>query len=46
MDTLIVRSVRVTSLTLDVGRDIWWPSSLSRSRAVAEVKALTTEAAA
>jgi RND superfamily putative drug exporter len=46
MDTLIVRSVLVTSLTLDVGRHIWCPSSLSCSRVVARAKALTTELAA
>ena len=33
LDTLVVRSVLVTSLTLDIGRHIWWPSSLSRARA-------------
>ena len=32
MDTIIVRSVLVTSLTLDIGRHTWWPSSLSRAR--------------
>jgi putative drug exporter of the RND superfamily len=30
LDTIIVRSVLVTALTLDIGRHIWWPSSLSR----------------
>src|SRR4029450_6067297 len=30
LDTLIVRSVLVTALTLDVGRWMWWPSRLSR----------------
>jgi RND superfamily putative drug exporter len=30
LDTLIVRSVLVTSLTLDIGRHIWWPSALAR----------------
>lgn len=33
MDTIIVRSVLVTSLNLDLGRRIWWPSSLSRAGA-------------
>jgi RND superfamily putative drug exporter len=28
LDTLIVRSVLVTALNLDIGRWIWWPSSL------------------
>jgi len=32
LDTLIVRSVLVTSLTLDVGRFMWWPSALFRKR--------------
>ena len=30
LDTFIVRSVLVSALTLDVGRRLWWPSSLSR----------------
>ncbi|WP_305782591.1 MMPL family transporter [Symbioplanes lichenis] len=30
LDTLIVRSVLVTALTLDIGRVIWWPSRLAR----------------
>ena len=29
LDTLIVRSVLVTALNLDVGRHLWWPSSLA-----------------
>ena len=29
LDTIIVRSVLVTSLTLDIGRHMWWPSALS-----------------
>jgi len=29
LDTLVVRSVLVTALTLDAGRFIWWPSSLA-----------------
>ena len=29
LDTIIVRSVLVTSLTLDIGRHIWWPSRLA-----------------
>jgi RND superfamily putative drug exporter len=28
LDTMVVRSVLVTSLTLDIGAPIWWPSSL------------------
>jgi RND superfamily putative drug exporter len=30
LDTLIVRSVLVTALNLDVGRHMWWPSSLGK----------------
>jgi putative drug exporter of the RND superfamily len=30
MDTIIVRSVLVTALTLDIGRWMWWPSKLAR----------------
>jgi RND superfamily putative drug exporter len=29
LDTIIVRSVLVTSLTLDIGRHVWWPSALA-----------------
>jgi RND superfamily putative drug exporter len=29
LDTIIVRSVLVTALNLDVGRHMWWPSSLA-----------------
>ena len=29
IDTIVVRSVLVTSLTLDIGRHIWWPSKLA-----------------
>jgi len=29
LDTLIVRSVLVTALNQDVGRHMWWPSSLA-----------------
>jgi RND superfamily putative drug exporter len=32
MDTIVVRSVLVTALTLDVGRWMWWPSKLSQRR--------------
>jgi putative drug exporter of the RND superfamily len=32
IDTLIVRSVLVTALTLDAGRHIWWPSRLAARR--------------
>jgi RND superfamily putative drug exporter len=30
LDTVIVRSVLVTALTLDVGRWMWWPSALAQ----------------
>jgi RND superfamily putative drug exporter len=29
LDTIVVRSVLVTALTLDIGRNIWWPSALA-----------------
>jgi RND superfamily putative drug exporter len=31
LDTIVVRSVLVTALTLDIGRHIWWPSALAKS---------------
>jgi RND superfamily putative drug exporter len=34
LDTLLVRSVLVTSLTLDIGRWMWWPSALAHKRDV------------
>jgi RND superfamily putative drug exporter len=30
----VVRSVLVTALNLDVGRHIWWPSSLAKKQDV------------
>ena len=30
LDTLVVRSLLVSSLSMDLGRRIWWPSRLSR----------------
>jgi len=33
LDTIVVRSVLVTALTLDIGRHIWWPSALSHPKA-------------
>ena len=30
LDTIVVRSVLVTALTLDIGSKVWWPSSLAR----------------
>jgi RND superfamily putative drug exporter len=47
LDTFVVRSVLVPALTLDVGRWMWWPSSLFRKGDVdvgeleEETKALT-----
>ncbi|RBY87598.1 MMPL family transporter [Blastococcus sp. TF02A-30] len=32
LDTIVVRSVLVTALTLDIGRWMWWPSRLSHRR--------------
>jgi RND superfamily putative drug exporter len=34
LDTVVVRSILVTSLNLDIGRHIWWPSKLSKKRDV------------
>jgi putative drug exporter of the RND superfamily len=38
IDTIIVRSVLVTALTLDIGRHMWWPSRLAHpeSRSVTD----------
>jgi putative drug exporter of the RND superfamily len=33
IDTIIVRSVLVTALTLDIGRHMWWPSALAHPKA-------------
>jgi RND superfamily putative drug exporter len=33
LDTIVVRSVLVTALTLDIGRHMWWPSALARPKA-------------
>jgi RND superfamily putative drug exporter len=38
LDTLVVRSILVTALTLDIGRWMWWPSKLAQKRDV-EVEA-------
>jgi RND superfamily putative drug exporter len=32
LDTLVVRSVLVSGLTMDIGRHMWWPSALTRKR--------------
>jgi RND superfamily putative drug exporter len=34
IDTLVVRSILVTALTLDIGRWMWWPSQLVQKRDV------------
>ena len=34
LDTVVVRSILVTALTLDLGRHIWWPSKPSRKHDV------------
>ncbi len=39
LDTIVVRSVLVTALTLDVGRWMWWPSRLARRPDEPEVPA-------
>jgi RND superfamily putative drug exporter len=31
LDTIVVRSILVPALCFDIGRTIWWPSSLARS---------------
>jgi RND superfamily putative drug exporter len=33
LDTIVVRSVLVTSLNLALGRWVWWPSRLARQPA-------------
>jgi RND superfamily putative drug exporter len=38
LDTIVVRSILVTALTLDVGRHMWWPSKLSVKRDVPSPK--------
>jgi RND superfamily putative drug exporter len=32
LDTIVVRSVLVTALNLDIGRHLWWPSTLAQRR--------------
>jgi RND superfamily putative drug exporter len=39
LDTLIVRSILVTSLNLDIGPKIWWPSRLGREPDVPSAEA-------
>ncbi|MGW4891482.1 MMPL family transporter [Kitasatospora sp. NPDC004240] len=38
LDTLVVRSVLVTALTMDIGRHMWWPGKLSRQVELQEDK--------
>jgi RND superfamily putative drug exporter len=42
LDTVIVRSVLVTALTLDVGRHMWWPSKLAQQPDERDVPAVDT----
>lgn len=44
LDTMIVRSVLVTALTLDVGRWMWWPSALFRRPDAPEAPAERSDA--
>jgi len=32
LDTLVVRSLHVPSASYELGRRVWWPSRLARSR--------------
>ncbi len=41
LDTIVVRSVLVTALSLDIGRHMWWPGTLA-SKEDADVDELTT----
>jgi RND superfamily putative drug exporter len=41
LDTLVVRSVLVSGLTLDIGRHIWWPSRLYTKRDADDTPAVT-----
>jgi putative drug exporter of the RND superfamily len=45
LDTFVVRSVLVTALNLDIGRWIWWPSSLHHKHDL-ELEEVHAEAAA
>ena len=38
LDTIIVRGVLVTALNLDIGRHMWWPSSLGKKLDVSSVE--------
>ncbi|MHB9863093.1 MMPL family transporter [Streptomyces sp. YIM S03343] len=43
LDTLVVRSVLVTSLFLDVGKKVWWPHRLSHRDGADERAAVPTQ---
>jgi RND superfamily putative drug exporter len=43
IDTIIIRAVLVTALTLDVGRFMWWPGKLFRKHDVPEEPAADIE---
>ena len=46
LDTMIVRSILVTALSLDIGKRIWWPSRLGRQpEPAADAGAVDTGAA-
>jgi putative drug exporter of the RND superfamily len=45
LDTFVVRSVLVTALNLDVGRWIWWPSSLHHKHDDLDLDQLESETA-
>ncbi|WP_249522672.1 MMPL family transporter [Modestobacter marinus] len=44
LDTIVVRSVLVTALTLDVGRHMWWPGALAQRPDEPDVPAAGTTA--
>jgi RND superfamily putative drug exporter len=46
LDTIVVRSVLVTALTLDIGRRMWWPGKLAEKRDVDADELARTEPAA
>jgi putative drug exporter of the RND superfamily len=45
LDTIVVRSVLVTALTLDLGRWMWWPTRLARRPAAKAVPAAARSSA-
>jgi RND superfamily putative drug exporter len=46
LDTLVVRSILVTALTLDMGGRIWWPSRLAAERGAGPAEAVPGNRAA